>query len=62
MTDEGPRVNRPALAADQLVEKAPRPVHERAELIWIHHEINNERDRCHHEYYVSHGISPALTR
>jgi hypothetical protein len=58
MTDERPRVNRPALAADKLVEELSRPAHESAELVWINHEINNESDGCHHEYQVSHGMFP----
>jgi hypothetical protein len=57
MTDERPRVNRPALAADKLVEEPPRPVYESAELIWIDDEINDERNGCYHEHYISHGIS-----
>jgi len=63
MADQMPGVNRPFAAArvgSDSMKKSAGPVHEGAELVWIGHEINNERYGCQHEYQVSHGIFPAL--
>jgi len=70
MTDETLLVNRPFASGRNacaignlgfLMNVLAGPGEQRAELIRVDNEINNERHWCQHEHKISHGFPLALT-